>query len=96
MNLEEWKKNASKEAVEQYDKPVDWFKSEVKCCRNCLHWRRDPSLIGDYALNCSNMHQKRAGEVVMTRWDAFCDDYKGLAKEENLLDFAKLKWEEKV
>lgn len=96
MNLEEWKAKASKEAVEQYEKPVDWFKSEVKCCRNCLHWQRDPSLIGDYALNCCNMHRRnKKGDICMTRWDAFCDDYKGFAKEKNLLDFAKLEWEAK-
>lgn len=91
---EEWRKNASKEAVEQYDKPVEWFKREVKCCRNCLHLQRDPSLIGDYALNCCAMHPKVNGQIVMVRWDGFCDDYKGFAKEENLLDFLKHKWDE--
>lgn len=46
MNLEEWKAKASKEAVEQYEKPVEWFKSEVKCCRSCFHWQRNPALQG--------------------------------------------------
>ena len=95
MNLEEWKAKASKEAVEQYEKPVDWFKSEVKCCRSCFHWQRNPALLGDYAMNFCAMHPKnKKGLLCLTRWDSFCDDYKGLAKEDNLLDFAKLEWEE--
>jgi len=94
MTIEEWKKTASKEAVEQYEKPVGWFKYNVKCCRNCKNWNMDPTLIGDYALNACNLHTYgKNGNLLMTKWDYFCDEYDGQAKEENLIDFAKVNWE---
>lgn len=48
-------------------------------------------LMGDYAYNGCLTHKDH-----MTVWDAFCDDWCGFAdgKEENLLDFVKMKWEE--
>ena len=85
MTVEEWKRTASKEAVEQFEKPNDYFKDNVKCCHTCIHWTRDYSLMGDYAYNFCELWEGR-----MTKWDAHCVDYDGWGKEEHLLDYAEL------
>ena len=90
MTLEEWRSTHTEGAV-QYDKSISWFKDHVKCCYNCSNWYRDHMLMGDYAYNSCLAHKDH-----MTVWDAFCDDWCGFAegKEENLLAFVKMKWEE--
>lgn len=90
MTIEEWKSQNPAGAA-QYDKSIDWFKDNVKCCYNCLEWYRDPMPMGDYAYNGCLAHEDH-----ITVWDAFCDDWRGFAKgkEENLLDFAKKEWKE--
>lgn len=75
----------SPEAKEQYDKPIGWFKWNVKCCYNCSHWQRDPSLLGEYAYNfCAKQKD------VMTFWDGCYQCYEGGAKLENLIRFKEI------
>lgn len=85
MTIDEWKAQASPEAVEQYEKPTDWFRYSVKCCSNCPAWNRDLELIMEYGLNWCNKHQRG------TWWDCWCREYSGNAKEDNLLDYAEIK-----
>lgn len=75
----------SQEAKEQYDKPLEWFKWNVKCCYNCRHWERDPSLFGEYAYNfCAKQKD------MMTFWDGCCQCYEGGAKVNNLIKFREI------
>lgn len=67
--------------TEQLNKPVSWFIDNVKCCRNCHNWMRDIALMGDYAFNVCKAIEK----PYMTAWDSYCKEYKGTAKQENLV-----------
>lgn len=67
-------------AQEQLNKPIEWFKQNVKCCYNCKHWVKDRFLLGDYAYNFCNTKKD-----TMVAWDGYCDNYLGIAKEENLI-----------
>ena len=90
MILEELRSTHHERAVHYYIS-ISWFIDHVKCCYNCSNWYRDHMLMGDYAYNRCLAHKDH-----MTVWDAFCDDLCGFAdgKEENLLDFVKMKWRE--
>lgn len=94
MKIEEWKKQASKEAVEQYEKPVEWFKNNVKCCNNCKHWEVDPTLMYEYAYNTCELIGCKDGKLTMTVFDGVCDNYQGNATIENLLDYVWMKRKE--
>lgn len=73
----------SEEAKEQYNKPIDWFKWNVKCCYNCRNWKKDPSLMGDYAYNFCEREENN----MMTLWDTCCQHYEGAASETNLIKY---------
>lgn len=75
----------SQEAKEQYDKPIDWFKYNVKCCYNCRNWQKDISLMGDYAYNFCNKQKN-----MMTCWDSCCQFYEGVASEKNLIKYKEI------
>lgn len=87
LGLQKWLFQASEEAKEQYYKPIDWFKQNVKCCWNCKHWNKDSSLMGDYKYNFCNGIEN----PTMTCFDTWCEKYEGFGKEENLLP--KIEWE---
>lgn len=90
MTIEEWKQTASPEAIAQFEKPVDWFKCNVKCCYNCCYWFVDPELMFEYAYNpCNRMCDSEM--VRMTAFDAHCKHYDGLGTIENLLDYTEIK-----
>ncbi len=69
-----------KKAKEHWDRTTTDFKFNVKCCYNCPNWARDMTLMGDYAYNVCLCKKD-----TMTKWDNYCDQYTGLAREENLL-----------
>lgn len=71
----------TEEIKEQWKRPIDEFKWNVKCCYNCPNWMRDPMLIGDYAYNHCYIKKN-----TMTAWDGFCEHYCGVAREENLIN----------
>lgn len=68
------------ELQRQLNMPSGLFCTVVKCCHNCLRWERD-SLMGDDAYNGCRMGKPTS----MTRWDACCEHYAGVATEKNLL-----------
>ena len=69
-----------KKAKEQWDRPIPEFKQQVKCCYNCRNWFKDITLMGEYAYNDCLCKKN-----TMTRWDSCCDQYSGVAREENLI-----------
>lgn len=90
MKIEEWKQNASPEAVEQYDQPIEWFKENVKCCYNCKNWEVDPTLKCEYMYNtCKKIERDKVFRMVA--YDAHCSRYDGHCTVENLLDYAEVK-----
>lgn len=90
MKIEEWKQNASPEAIEQYDQPIDWFKANVKCCYNCKNWEVSPELMFEYRYNfCTRLC--KGGKVYMTAADGWCKSYQGNCTIENLLDYMEVK-----
>ena len=89
MTIEEWKESASKEALEQYNKPIEWFKTNVKCCYNCPNWDVDWSLKAEYKYNSCRKIMGTIDGFIMTPFDAFCKDYAGLKTIDNLLDYAE-------
>lgn len=93
INVDEWLSQASEEAKEQFNKPLDWFKQNVKCCYNCIWWLKDSSLMFEYAYNSCMEAKFDTKTVEFTPWDAYCDKYNGSRTEENLLDFAHIDWE---
>lgn len=94
MTINEWKESASAEAIEQYEKPVDWFKNNVKCCYNCSKWEQDHSLIFEYMYNPCEEIGCKDGNLRMTAFDAVCDKYEGFCTVENLLSYARIEREE--
>lgn len=63
--------------AEQKGMPIEAFKLRVKCCFNCPSWQK---LTGMTYCFC-NLDQR----FIKSAWDYCCDEYSGLAKEENLL-----------
>lgn len=79
----------SDEAKAQFDKPLDWFKWNVKCCYNCRNWQKAPYLRGDYAYNfCAKQKD------MMTAWDSCCQLYEGGALDNNLIKFKEIEVKE--
>lgn len=68
------------EAKKQWVRPMDDFKWNVKCCWNCPHWQKDTTLMGDYAYNFCDLTKNQ-----MTIFDNVCEQYSGVATEENLI-----------
>lgn len=71
----------TEEVKEQWKRPINDFKWNVKCCWNCPNWQKDITLRGDYAYN----HCRIKKNTVMTIWDKCCEHYSGTAREENLI-----------
>lgn len=70
----------TEEVKEQWKRPINDFKWNVKCCYNCWHWQKDPALRYEYAYNDCLMKKN-----TMTVWDKCCEHYSGTATEENLI-----------
>jgi len=64
---------------EQWARPINDFKINVKCCYNCQNWEKDFSLMFEYAYNFCKHDNK------MHHFDMICQNYNGAAMEENLL-----------
>lgn len=83
MNEVEWMKQASEEAIEQYNANNIWFGNAVKCCKNCRYWEIEEG--HNYAYEACLFGKPR-----LTRWDCYCDKYDGDAEVEHLIDFLHL------
>lgn len=70
----------TEEVKKQWQKPVSEFSKKVKCCYNCLNWCKDQTLMNEYAFNVCTRTKN-----IMTAWDYVCENYYGVAKEENII-----------
>lgn len=72
----------TKEIKEQWDRPIEDFQKNVKCCYNCKHWRNDSPLA---IHSCELKTAGSNGNKPLTAWDWCCTEYAGGATEENLI-----------
>jgi len=58
------------------------YLDNFKCCRNCAHWDRDPTLMGDYAYNNCRYWFEKTKKIFAPKWAAFCEGYNGTKTNE--------------
>lgn len=64
----------NKNMIEQFNKPVDWFVENVKCCANCRHWVVDNKKVSFTHGLAYNLCDEKDKSVVVS-WDNYCYRY---------------------